>query len=198
MSFDKCLQHIFNHEYILRMKETPNSNAWCPKTQVVVYFILYFWNWVRTSRTIKGDTNGGKGWNQVHKSTTNCQKFPATNCQQHWIPICPGKRGGSAPERGGSGVCSEPTVLWVTGGINTHSRRPQRLSSSSLRLRPDWSSLSLNSIALKLPSSKIRRFLEGFSLWDREKAKEDHSPPFPCTWRNPSRLVCLLLLEPCS
>ena len=40
MSFDKCLQHIFDHEYILRMKETPQLE-WMVSKDSKWWFTLF-------------------------------------------------------------------------------------------------------------------------------------------------------------
>ena len=91
---------------------------------------------------------------------------------------------------------SDQTILWVTWVVfipypfapNGH------LLPHSLRLELK---LSLSHPSLVLPTLLLKSFwfLEGFGSRECEKAREDHSPPFLCTWWSPNRLVCSLLLE---
>jgi hypothetical protein len=50
-------------------------------------------------------------------------------------------------------------------------------------------------LVLQHPLLKSWWLPEGFGLCELEKAREDPSPPFLCTWWIPNRLVCSLLLE---
>ena len=63
-------------------EETPNSRDGLQGLKELVYFILYFEIEYRTSRTIKGDSNSGLGWNQVLKTPFTIQIILATNSQQ--------------------------------------------------------------------------------------------------------------------
>ena len=62
-------------------RRPPTRNGWFAVAQRASLIILSFEIEYRASHTIKGDTNGGLGWNQVHKFLFIPQIFPATKSQ---------------------------------------------------------------------------------------------------------------------
>ena len=131
------------------------------------------------------------------QNTFPTQLISATKSQQSWNLFCSSQHGTSTPRRGGSEVYQTQPFCGWHGWYLYHTPSPPTVIFSIPSFLMNRSSLSLSLPSLVLQTSLLKSlwFLEGFGSRECEKAREDHSSLFLCTWWSPSRLVCSLLLE---
>jgi len=129
--------------------------------------------------------------NPSHKKTSRAEFLSALACAE------PPRSGAEPPCSNAEAPGSMLTRLFCgwRGWYLYHTPSPPTVIFFVIHLDSKWSSIS--HLSLVLPTSLLKSlwFLEGFGSRECEKAREDPSPLFLCTWWSPSRLVCLLLLE---